>query len=85
VVHQRRVYISAHEFRCIGHKDGTNYAPVPHMFSTYNDNGLGIDSITVIAKRGLYAPPTGIPVDKTLYPGQALPKEAAMLLTAVLP
>jgi hypothetical protein len=50
-------------------------APVPHMFSTYNGNGLPIDSITVIAKQGLYVPPTGIPVAMTQYSGQALLNE----------
>jgi hypothetical protein len=28
--------------------------PVPHSFSTVIGNGLGIDSSTVIAKKGLY-------------------------------
>jgi len=63
----------------------TESTPVPHMFSTYNGNGLPIDSITVIAKRGLYVPPTGIPVAMTQYSGQALLNEVVMSLTAVFP
>jgi hypothetical protein len=37
---------------------------VPHSFSTNIGNGLGMDSISVIAKKGLYVPPTGIPLEK---------------------
>ena len=36
--------------------------PVPHSFGIDNDNGLDMDSSSVIGNRALYVPPTGIPL-----------------------
>ena len=37
-------------------------APVPHSFGIDNDNGLDMDSSSVIGNRALYVPPTGNPL-----------------------